>query len=151
MKLETYLEQHGVTFEKHTHGMTYTAQALAGAEHISGYMVAKPVVVKSGSRFAMCVLPAPAHVELDRVADVLNEPFARLATESEMAELFPDCELGAEPPIGELYGLETIIDEQLEQDEHIWMQAGTHTDAVRVRRDDWQRVCHAIVAPIARV
>ena len=100
MKLESLLEEQGIRYEKHAHATTYTAQRLADAEHVSGYMVAKPVVVKAESGYAMCVLPAPKHLDLRRVADALHERDVQLASEAEMAELFPDCELGAEPPVG---------------------------------------------------
>ena len=91
----------------------------------------------------------PERVDLKRVAEVLHEPEVRLAGESEMAELFPECEVGAEPPVGTLFGMQTIMDVQLEQDEFLVMQAGTHTDAVKLRRAEWQQLCQPIVAPIA--
>ncbi len=149
MKLETFLEQRGIEFKKDIHSTAYTAQALAHAEHVSGYMVAKPVIVKGRSEFTMCVLHAPDHLDLQRVARALDEVDVRLATESEMAELFPDCELGAEPPIGALFGMDTMMDSQLVEDAYLVMQAGTHTEAVTVRRDDWERACNPSVASIA--
>ena len=148
MKLESFLQDHGIGYEKHTHPRTYTAQGLAHAEHVSGYMVAKPVIVKGASGYAMCVLPAPTQLDLNRAAEVLKEE-VRLASESEMATLFPDCDLGAEPPVGALFDMKTIMDARLKEDESLVMQAGTHTEAITMRRADWERVCHPIVAPIA--
>lgn len=148
MKLDEFLEEHGVKFHRHTHAKTYTSQGLAHAEHVSGYMVAKPVVVKTPSGFTMCVLAAPEHLDLERTAHVLHEEHARLATEAEMADLFPECELGAEPPVGALFGLKTIMDEQLIDDDWLMMQAGTHTESVEMSRFDWERVCDPIVASI---
>lgn len=150
MQLETFLKNKGIGFEKDRHAATFTAQALAQEEHVSGYMVAKPVVVKGERGFAMCVLAAPSRVDLPRVAEVLDEPRVRLAFEEEMAGLFPDCELGAEPPVGPLFGLKTIMDKRLEQDEFLIMQAGTHTEAIRISREDWQHVCRPVVADIAK-
>ena len=149
MKFVDYLRENGVEFETDTHTRTYTAQGLAHAEHVSGYKVAKPVVVKCTKGFAMCVLPAPKHVDLERVADVLGEKDVRLATEPEMAELFPDCELGAEPPVGEMFGMATLMDSLLQEDDYLIMQAGSHTEAVKIRRADWQRLCKPKVATIA--
>ena len=149
MRLDEYLQQHGVAYEKHTHPLTYTSQGLADAEHVSGRFVAKPVIVRGDHGFVMCVVPAPQHVELSRVAEVLRDDHVRLATEQEMTGLFPECELGAEPPIGALFGLTTVMDQQLEDDEYLVMQAGTHTDAVRLRRADYERVAEPIVAPIS--
>lgn len=148
MKLEAFLQQQGVGYEKHAHPTTYTAQALAHAEHVSGYLVAKPVIVKGSAGFTMCVLPAPKQLDLQRAADVLNEPDLRLATEAEMAELFPDCELGAEPPIGTLFDMKTIMDSRLQEDEFLVMQAGTHTEAIKIPRADWERLCNPVAAPI---
>ena len=149
MNLQSFLDEKGIRYEKHTHTKAYTAQGLAHAEHVSGYVVAKPVIVKGSGGFAMCVLPAPKHVDLERVAEVLHEKEVRLASEPEMAELFPDCELGAEPPVGSLFGMKTIMDTRLEDDSFLIMQAGSHTESIRLRREDWQRVCEPLVASIA--
>ena len=150
MTLEQILEQRGIGFEKRLHQATYTSQALAAEEHVSGYDVAKPVVVKGSEGFTMCVLPACAHVDLSRVAQVLHEKSVRLATEAEMAELFTDCELGAEPPVGTLFGMKTIMDETLRDDEFVTMQSGRHTESIKVRRADWEKVCEPTVARIAQ-
>ena len=148
MRLEEFLKDHNVRYEKHTHPVAYTSQQLADAEHVSGYMVAKPVIVKGASEFAMCVITAPAHLDLKRAAEALNEKEVRLATEPEMADLFPGCELGAEPPIGTMFGMKTVVDEVLKEDEYLVMQAGTHTESVRVSFEDWERVCRPVLASI---
>jgi Ala-tRNA(Pro) deacylase len=150
MKLETLLEDRHIDFEKHTHPPAYTAQRLADVEHVSGYMVAKPVVVKGRSGYAICVLPAPKQLDLERVADILGDPDIRLASESEMAELFPDCELGAEPPVGSMYGMRTLMDTTLRDSDQIVMQAGTHTEAIKTKRADWERLCDPIIGRISR-
>lgn len=149
MQFEDYLKRRGIPFTKDTHPTTYTAQRLADVEHVSGYMVAKPVIVKSSFGFAMCVLPAPKHVDLHRLADLFHDEGLRLATEAELAKLFPDCELGAEPPVGTLYGLTTIMDKDLRHDEFLVMQAGSHSEAIKIRCEDWERMCHPMVAAIA--
>ncbi|TWT45507.1 YbaK / prolyl-tRNA synthetases associated domain protein [Phycisphaerae bacterium RAS1] len=150
MKLEALLRDRGIRFDKHTHPAAFTAQRLAQVEHVSGYVVAKPVVVKGAAGYAMCVLPAARRLDLQEVTKVLHDPTVRLATEQEMTQLFPECELGAEPPVGSLFGMKTIADRQLEEDEYLEMQAGTHYESVRFRRDDWERLCQPTVAPIAR-
>ena len=149
MKLETFLQQQGVGYEEHVHSVVYTSQQLAQAEHVPGYAVAKPVIVKGASRFAMCVLPAPKHLDLQRAAEALHESEVRLASEAEMARLFPDRELGAEPPAGALFGLPTVMDQKLKDNEYLVMQAGAHSQAIRVRRVDWERVCQPQAAAIA--
>lgn len=148
MKVESYLSEKGVTFEKALHSPCFTSQELAAREHVSGYYVAKPVVVKGSKDFVICVVPACSRLNLGRVADVLGEDEVRLATESEMANLFSGCELGAEPPIGSMFGMRTVLDSKLHEDEFLVMQAGKHTDSIRVRRDDYERVCEPTVATI---
>jgi Ala-tRNA(Pro) deacylase len=150
MRLEALLEEQHIGFEKHVHPPTYTAQRLADIEHISGYMVAKPVVVRTGKSFAICVLPAPMQIDLDRVGRLLDDPDVRLASESEMAEAFPDCELGAEPPVGSMFGMKTVMDESLRDDEFLLMQAGSHTEAIKARREDWEKMCNPIIGRIGR-
>jgi Ala-tRNA(Pro) deacylase len=149
MKVDSFLNQQGVQFERSTHAKAYTAQELAHAERVSGYAVAKPVIIKTGSGFAMCVLTAPQHLDRRRVADLLHEKEVRLATEAELAQLFPDCELGAEPPIGTMFSMATYADEKLLDDEFLVMQAGTHRDSIRMWRGDWERVCRPVIAQIA--
>ncbi len=150
MLLEMFLEEHNIDYEKHLHRATFTAQGLAAAEHVSGYEVAKPVVVRGENGFAMCVLPACTRLDLTKTAELLGDAHVRLASEVEMAELFGDCELGAEPPIGSVYGLPTIMDESLSADEYLTMQTGRHTEAIKLRREDWERVCGPIIGRIAR-
>jgi len=149
MELETYLDLQKVPYEKHTHPRAYTAQELAQAEHVSGYIVAKPVVVRTATGFAMCVLAAPKHLDLRRAGQTLNEKNLRLASEQEMMGLFPDCELGAEPPLGKMFGLKTVMDAGLKDDTYLVMQAGSHSRAVKIARREWERVCQPTVADIA--
>ncbi|HUU85159.1 MAG TPA: YbaK/EbsC family protein [Phycisphaerae bacterium] len=149
MKLEQVLQEQGIGYEKHKHKLTYTAQRLAAEEHVSGWDVAKPVVVRSGNTFTMCVVPAPLRVDVARVAEVLKEPQVRLATEAEMGELCADCELGAEPPVGSLFGIKTIADERLREHAYLTVQAGTHTDALKLRREDWEKLAEPSFSRIA--
>jgi Ala-tRNA(Pro) deacylase len=149
MQLESLLQNHNIPYEMHRHPPTYTAQQLAQVEHVPGRMVAKPVIVKGRSGFCMCVLPAPKHLDMNRLGQVMGDTDVRLAMESELANLFPDCELGAEPAIGSIYGIPTIIDERLEDDEYVFTSAGTHENCIKLRREDWSRLCNAVVANIA--
>lgn len=150
MKLDDFLKERGINYEKHLHTSTFTAQGLAQVEHVSGYMVAKPVIVKGERGFAMCVVAAPKHVDLELVSRALHEPHVRLATETEMAELFPGVELGAEPPIGSLFGMKTVMDVGLHHDEYLVMQAGSHRQAIKIRREDWEKVCQPLAANITQ-
>lgn len=145
MNFETVLQEWKIPYEKKVHHTTYTSQELAAAEHVSGYNVAKPVLVKGDHGFAMCVLSACDRLDLGRAARALHENRLQLATERETRSLFPDCEPGAEPPVGRLYHLRTVMDERLARDEYLVMQAGTHTEAVKIQRADWERLCEPII------
>ncbi|MHC5111567.1 MAG: aminoacyl-tRNA deacylase [Planctomycetota bacterium] len=149
MKVDKFLENHGVKYEKHLHPETYTSQDLARKEGVSSHMVAKPVIVKGKDTYTMFVLPAPMHLELDKAADVLHEPEVRLATEDEMTGLFPDCELGAEPPFGPLFDMKMVMDSHLHHEEYLIMQAGSHKTAIKMRRDDWEKCCEPEIAEVA--
>lgn len=149
MKLTNLLDIQGIPYERHLHATTWTSQRLADVEHVSGNMVAKPVVVKGASSYAVCVIPADSHLDLVRAAEILDEPQVRLATENEMEGLFPECELGAEPPVGKLAGLKTIMDMRLRENKYLVMQAGTHSEAIRMLEKDWERVCKPTAARIA--
>ncbi|QDV90130.1 YbaK / prolyl-tRNA synthetases associated domain protein [Phycisphaerae bacterium RAS2] len=149
MQLEKLLRKEKIPFEKKTHRTAFTSQELAAAEHIPGRFVAKPVLVKGDKGFAMCVIAACDRLDLARAAQALGEPRVELATEQEMRIVCPDCEIGAEPPIGRLFNLKTVMDERLSNDTYLVMQAGTHTEAVKLLREDWERVCNPIKARIA--
>jgi Ala-tRNA(Pro) deacylase len=149
MKLDTFLKRHGVGYVTHKHPTAFTSQRLAEVEHVPGHEVAKPVIVKWSNGYAMCVLPAPRRLDLAKVADALQDDHVELASEAEMAALFPDCEVGAEPPIGAMFGLQTIVDPELLRDERLTMQAGTHTESISISREDWRRICQPLAAPIA--
>lgn len=149
MQLEAFLESHRAAYEKLSHHPTYTAQGLAAEEHVPGMNVAKPVLVRTGEQFVMCVLPACCRVDLDQVAKATKQKRTRLATEQEMEKLFPDCELGAEPPFGNLFGLQTFMDESLKQDDYIVFQAGTHTQAIKMKRADYENIAKPVVASFA--
>lgn len=149
MNIARVLETQGIPYQKNFHEPVFTAQSLAVAEHVSGYMVAKPVIVKGKEGYAMCVVPAPMHLDLVRAGRVLNDPDLRLASEDELTGLFPECEPGAEPPIGSLFRLRTVIDKHLRDSPVVIMQAGTHSESIRLREEDWEKLCRPIIAAIA--
>ncbi len=150
MDVDVLLRRHGMSFTKTTHPATFTAQRLAAESHTPGQNVAKPVLVRIGTTYVLCVVPACRRVDLDAVARAMNVEGAALASEHELAQVFDDCELGAEPPFGEPYGIPTLMDATLRDDEYLVFQAGTHTEAVRMLRADYERVAEPIVAPISR-
>lgn len=140
MKVVDFLEEASAHYEITQHRPTFTAQQMAAEEHVPGMAVAKPVIVKADQTYYMCVLPACCKIDLDALKSHLGVAQVELADESEMARLFPDSALGAEPPFGSLYDLETIMDKTLEADEYIVFQGGTHEQAIKMDMDEYRRV-----------
>jgi Ala-tRNA(Pro) deacylase len=149
MDIGKYLKEQGVSFEMYEHAPAYTAQEVAAEEHVSGNLLAKAVVVQAEGKFALCALPASCKLDMKKVAAALKCKAVRLADEGEMARLFPDVEVGAEPPMGHLWSLPTLVDERLAADEEIVFQAGSHRQAVRMRYSDYESLTHPQVADLA--
>jgi Ala-tRNA(Pro) deacylase len=148
MRLESYLRENGVAYEVQHHPQAFTAQEVAASEHIPGKLLAKVVVVVADDKPTMLVLPANEHVYLPEVARILKAKEARLAEESEFAPLFPDCEVGAMPPFGNLYNLPVYVDAALTDEERIFFQAGSHTDTMSIRYSDFARLVKPTVTAL---
>ena len=149
MDIGKFLTEHGVAFETLQHPPAYTAQEMAAEEHVSGNLVAKTVVVKGDGKYALCALPASYKLDMGKVAKALKAKAAKLVDERDMAKLFPDVEVGAEPPFGNLWDLPTLVDEHLAADEEIVFQSGTHRQAIRMRFADYQSLVKPQVADLA--
>ena len=108
--------------------------------HESGKFVAKPVLVKADGKHLLCVLSASSKIDLEALKRQLGAKSVELANEDEIGRLFPDCELGAEPPFGNLYDVPTIMDKVLEKDDHILFQAGSHEKAIRMSMADFRKL-----------
>lgn len=132
-----FLKEAGVKYEVLEHKPVFTAQRMAAVEHEPGKFVAKPVIVKADGKFVMCVLAACYKIDLQNLKKQLGAKKVRLAAEDEMSGIFDDCEIGAEPPFGNLYDLQTIMDKALESDEYILFQAGSHQKAIRMTMADY--------------
>mgnify|MGYP001824247912 CR=1 FL=1 len=142
------LEESKIEYEVLHHERDFIAQETAHDTHTPGAAFAKSVVLEAGQRHALAVIPAPEHVDLDKAADALGAEEAELAAEERMAELFPDCEVGAEPAFGNLYGLAVLVDPALSENEFITFNAGTHEEAVRMRYADYKRAVRPMLAHI---
>ena len=150
MNLQSFLDEKGVAYRLSRHDTAYTASGLAQAEHVPGRKVIKPVVVQADGQFVMCALPASHKVDFEELKRQLEANYVSLVSEEKLAELFPDCELGAEPPIGRLYGMTTLMDESLIHDDRVTFQAGTHEDSVTMTLADYRRVTQPEVAYFGR-
>ncbi len=148
-KLREFLDQHHVIYEILTHRQAFTAQEVAQAQHVSGKELAKVVILRRGANFFMLTLPAPYRVDLDRAKVDLNMPDLVLATEEEFRGLFPQCEAGAMPPFGNLYGLPVYVDRTLTRDEEIVFNAGTHTQTLKMKYADFAHLVQPKVVSVA--
>lgn len=147
-RLRELLDRHSVSYAVVMHPAAHTAQQTAHAMHVPGRELAKVVVVRHGGEMSLAVLPAPARVDLPRLSAALRDR-VELAPEHEIAAAFPDCEVGAIPPFGGLYGLKTYLDESLTHDRHITFNAGTHVEGIRMAFDDYRRVAAPVVLWLA--
>ena len=145
-RLKDHLDREQVPYEVLPHQETYRATDLAQTLHVPGKALAKAVMLRVGDRFVMTVLPANWKVDLTRVKEILGTAHVRLATEEEFKGLFPDCEPGAMPPFGHLYGLDVYVDQSLTEDEEIVFHAGTHFEAVKLRYRHFADLAHPKVA-----
>lgn len=148
-KLREFLDRQKVPYEVLTHRQAFTAQEVAQAQHVHGADLAKVVMLRSGGQFLMAVLPAPQRVDLDRARVAIGKPDLLLATEQEFQGLFPQCEAGAMPPFGNLYGLPVYVDQTLTRDKEIVFNAGTHTQTVKMKYADFARLVQPTICSFA--
>lgn len=140
MRVIEFLDKSAVRYEVSEHAPAFTAQQMAAAEHEPGKYVAKPVIVRADGKYLMCVLSACYKIDLKALKNQIGAQSVELAEEKEIGEIFDDCELGAEPPFGNLYDLPTLMDKALEPDDHITFQAGTHEKAIRMSMADYRKL-----------
>lgn len=144
--LKEFLDRERVKYVSITHSAAYTAQEIAAVAHVSGRNVAKTVMVWLDGRLAMAVLPANCKVVLDDLREAAGAREARLATEEEFKARFSDCEAGAMPPFGHLYGMETFAAAALAEDDEIAFNAGSHMELIKLRYDDFERLARPKLA-----
>jgi Ala-tRNA(Pro) deacylase len=139
-KLKEFLDSRGVKYVTLSHSLAYTAQEVAASAHISGKEMAKTLVMKVDGKMALVVLPASEKLNLDQLRESTGARSVELATESEFATLFPECQVGAMPPFGNLYGLDVYVTESLTRDKEIGFNAGSHTELIRMSFADFERL-----------
>lgn len=149
-RLHQYLDDEGVEYTTQTHDRAVTAQEVAASEHVSGWDVAKPVVLSIGGELAMAVLPAPLEVDLEQAADVLGHNSVELADEDSFVERFDDCEPGAEPPFGNLYDLPVFLDEHMRARERMTCRDGSHTETLTLATNDYVRLVDPEIVEFCR-
>jgi len=137
-KLTHYLDNHKVKYVVISHSKAFTAQEVAASAHIPGKDMAKTVIVDADGELKMVVVPSTHHINFDQLKSALGVHEVSLASEKDFRDRFPDCELGAMPPFGNLYDMETIVAESLAEDDEIVFNAGTHKKAVKLSFEDFR-------------
>lgn len=138
-RVAQYLADHKIAHSVVSHAQTPTASQAAQAAHIPGERIAKAVVLRDGDGFVLAVVPASHHVSLDRLQAWLGRPF-ELATERQASDLFPDCDVGAIPPLGQAYGVDMLVDESLSGLDEVCFEGGDHESLIRVTGEDFTRL-----------
>lgn len=149
-RVREFLDSHNVRYATITHSKAYTAQEIAGSAHIPGKEIAKTVMVMIDDRMAMAVLPASTRLDLEQLKDIAGAKRVELASEREFRDLFPECEVGAMPPFGNLYGMTVWVDAALAEDEQIAFNAGSHTELIRMAYRDFAKLVAPTVAEMSR-
>ena len=144
-KLKEFLDGNGIKYVSIKHSAAYTAQEIAARAHVPGKELAKTVMVKIDGKMAMAVLPAPRRVNLARLGEAASATNVELAGEVEFKDQFPECEVGAMPPFGNLYDMDVFVDQALTQDEEIAFNAGSHTELIRLSYDDFANLVNPTV------
>ena len=149
IRLKEFLDSRNIKFVTISHSVAYTAQGIAALAHIPGKELAKTVVVTMDGTLAMAVVPASRHVDLVLLKHATGANTVHLATEDQFRERFPDCETGAMPPFGNLYGMTVFADEILAKDKEIAFNAGSHRELVRMAWEDYERLVQPRIVKIA--
>lgn len=149
-KLKEYLDRNGVRWVSIVHSPAYTAQEIAASAHIKGKELAKTVMVKVDGKPVMVVLPASQRVDFQVLRDVTGGESVVLSSEAEFRELFPDCEAGAMPPFGNLYGMDVYVSAKLAEDDEIAFNAGSHTELMKLRYEDFEKLVQPKIAALAQ-
>ena len=151
MNVQEYLRTHDVQYDVIPHRSTYDAQRMAQTLHVPGREVAKTVLLRAdqGFTYIVAVLPATKNVDLTAAGRALGGSKLELATEVEIQEHCPDCEMGVLPPFGSQYGMKTIVDKSLTEDEEIVFEGNSHHEAIRMKYTDFHHLEEPLVAAFA--
>lgn len=139
-KLKEFLDSHSVKYVTITHSTAYTAQESAASAHVSGDELAKTVMVKLDGNLAMAVLPASRHIDFERLRTATGANTVELANEEEFKDRFPDCDVGAMPPFGNLYGMDVFVSKELTEGKNIAFNAGSHVELIKLGYEDYSRL-----------
>ena len=150
-RLHNLLDEAHAPYTTFTHDRTVTAQDTAAAAHVGNQRFAKTVMLKVDGKLAMMVMPAAYRVDLTRLSRALGGSEVELAQEEDFKDAFPDCELGAMPPFGNLYGVPVYVDSRMAEQPEIVFNAGSHTDAVRMPYVEFEKLAEPEMLWLAHV
>jgi Ala-tRNA(Pro) deacylase len=147
-QLSEFLDSNDVKYVTIRHSPAYTAHEVAASAHIPGKEMAKTVIVDVDGKMAMAVLPASSRLDLNHLREAAGAQQVAISDERKFQSVFPDCEVGAMPPFGNLYGLDVFVADSLAEDEEIAFNAGSHTEVVRLAYQDFERLVQPKVAKL---
>ena len=148
-RLRSFLEAHQVPFETIEHPIAFTAQEEAAASHVPGHAWAKTVAVVVDGSPALAVVPATRRLDVEKFRALVGAKHVEIATEPEFEGLYPDCDLGAMPPFGELYGIPTFVDAELRTEARVAFHAGDHATAIELPYEEYEQLSEAIPGEIS--
>lgn len=141
-EIRAFLDAEHIYYTVRGHPLAYTSPKVAAAAHVPGRALAKVVIVWIDGRLAMAVLPSTQHIDLAHLRELARAGDVHLAREEEFADRFPECQIGAMPPFGNLYGMTVYVAEALTRDEDISFNACTHTEIMTLAYADFERLAH---------
>ena len=148
-QLKNYLDRHGIKYVSIAHSPAYTIQEVAESTHIPGNQMAKTVIVQLDGKMAMAVLPGNQKIVMQDLRDVTGSEHAKLVPELSFRMRFPDCDIGAMPPFGNLYGMEVYAASTLAQNDDIAFNAGSHSEVIKMAYADFERLVHPKILSFA--
>ncbi|MBS0290456.1 MAG: YbaK/EbsC family protein [Proteobacteria bacterium] len=141
-KLNEYLNQNKINFTTIAHPLAYAAREISHVCHIPEVELAKTVIVFASNKLIMVVIPSSKAIDFKSLRESLHENDVTLASEQDFLKKFPDCELGAMPPFGNLYNMEVYVEKNLAKNKEIAFNAGTHTEVIKLAYQDFERLVH---------
>jgi len=139
-KLIEFLDKHKTQYEVISHSLAYTAQEIAASAHIPGKKLAKTVIVQIDGSTIMAVLPASYRIDFKLLKKAIGASKLELLREEEFKDLFPDCDIGAMPPFGNLYDMQVLVAESLAEEEEIAFNAGSHSELIKMAYKDYEEL-----------
>lgn len=139
-RLSSYLDQCGARYEIYAHDPSRSSAETARAAHVLPRQLAKSVLLEDDDGCVMAVLPADKTVQVGELAEMLGRKELRLADEERIASIFADCERGAMPPVGMAWGIETVVDDDLEDNDVVYLEGGDHKRLLCMSREQFHEL-----------